>query len=59
MPISPTGLALFLVADIAKVTIKDVLKEMLPFYVPLIARLLLIIYIRWITMVVPNWALGN
>ena len=32
----PMGLALFLVADIAKVTMKDVLKEMMPYYVPLI-----------------------
>ena len=31
----PMGLALFLVADIAKVTMKDVLKEMVPYYVPL------------------------
>src|SRR5512141_1760345 len=32
----PMGLALFLVADIAKVTMKDVLKEMLPYYLPLV-----------------------
>ena len=31
----PMGLALFLVADIAKVTMKEVLKEMMPYYVPL------------------------
>ena len=31
----PMGLALFLVTDIAKVTMKDVLKEMAPYYVPL------------------------
>ena len=36
----PMGLALFLVADIAKVTMKEVLKEMLPYYVPLGATLL-------------------
>ena len=30
----PMGLALFLVGDIAKVTMKEVLKEMLPYYVP-------------------------
>ena len=30
----PMGLALFLVAEIAKVTMKDVLREMLPYYVP-------------------------
>ena len=31
----PMGLALFLVADIAKVSMKDVLKEMAPYYIPL------------------------
>ena len=31
----PMGLALFLVADIAKISMKDVLKEILPFYIPL------------------------
>ena len=41
----PMGLALFLVADIAKVSMKDVLKEMLPYYVPLAATLLLITYV--------------
>ena len=41
----PMGLALFLVGDIAKVTMKDVLKEMMPYYVPLVVTLLLITYV--------------
>ena len=41
----PMGLALFLVADIAKVTMKDVLKEMVPYYIPLAITLLLITYV--------------
>ena len=41
----PMGLALFLVADIAKVTMKEVLKEMVPYYVPLGVTLLLITYV--------------
>ncbi len=55
----PMGLALFLVADIAKVTMKDVLKEMLPYYLPLGITLLLITYIPGITTWIPTWALGN
>lgn len=55
----PMGLALFLVADIAKVTMKDVLKEMAPYYVPLVATLMLITYIPAITTWLPRWALGN
>jgi TRAP-type C4-dicarboxylate transport system permease large subunit len=45
----PMGLALYLVADIAQVSMKDVLREMLPFYIPLGLTLLLITYLPWIT----------
>ena len=55
----PMGLALFLVADIAKVTMKDVLREMLPFYVPLIGTLLLITYVPAITTWIPRLAVGG
>jgi len=54
----PMGLALFLVADIAKVTMKDVLKEMMPYYVPLAATLLLITYIPGLTTWIPRLAMG-
>jgi tripartite ATP-independent transporter DctM subunit len=55
----PMGLALFLVTDIAKVTMKEVLKEMAPYYIPLGVTLLLITYIPTITTWIPRWALGN
>jgi tripartite ATP-independent transporter DctM subunit len=55
----PMGLALFLVADIAKVSMREVLREMLPFYVPLAITLLLITYIPAITTWIPRLALGN
>jgi len=55
----PMGLALFLVTDIAKVSMKDVLKEMAPYYVPLGITLLLITYVPGITTSIPRWALGN
>jgi len=54
----PMGLALFLVADIAKVTMKDVLREMAPYYVPLGITLLLITYVPQITTWIPRIALG-
>ena len=53
----PMGLALFLVAEIAKVKMKDVLREMLPYYVPLVLTLLLITYFPAITTSIPRWAL--
>jgi TRAP-type C4-dicarboxylate transport system permease large subunit len=55
----PMGLALFLVADIANVTMKEVLKEMMPFYLPLAITLLLITYVPAITTWIPRVALGN
>lgn len=55
----PMGLALFLVADIAKVKMKEVLREMLPFYVPLLITLALITYVPAITTWLPRWAVGS
>ena len=54
----PMGLALFLVADIAKVRMQDVLREMLPFYVPLVATLLLITFVPAITLWLPRLTVG-
>jgi len=53
----PMGLALFLVADIAKVTMKEVLKELAPYYIPLVITLLLITYVPAITTWIPRMAL--
>lgn len=55
----PMGLALFLVADIAKVKMKDVLREMMPFYIPLGLTLLMITYLPWITTWIPRLVLGK
>ena len=48
-----------LVADIAKVKMKEVLREMLPFYVPLLITLMLITYVPAITTWLPRWAIGQ
>ncbi|HXK36363.1 MAG TPA: TRAP transporter large permease, partial [Candidatus Paceibacterota bacterium] len=37
----PMGLALFLICDIAKVSMRSVLRELLPFYIPLVGTLLI------------------
>ena len=55
----PMGLALFLVADIAKVSMKQVLREMMPYYVPLLVTLLLITYVPAITTWIPRLAMGG
>ncbi len=54
----PMGLALFLVADIAKVKMKDVLREMMPFYIPLLATLALITFFPALTLWIPRLAVG-
>jgi tripartite ATP-independent transporter DctM subunit len=55
----PMGLSLYLVSDIAKVKMREVLREMLPFYIPLVGTLLLITYVPWITTVIPKYFIGN
>jgi tripartite ATP-independent transporter DctM subunit len=55
----PMGLALFLVADIAKVSMKEVLKEMAPYYLPLVITLLLITYVPGLTTWLPRLAMGG
>ena len=55
----PMGLALYLVSDIAKVKMKEVLREMVPFYFPLIITLLLLTYVPELTIWLPRLALGN
>ena len=55
----PMGLALYLVSDIAKVPMKDVLREMAPYYIPLALTLLLITYVPVLTTWIPRMALGN
>jgi TRAP-type C4-dicarboxylate transport system permease large subunit len=54
----PMGLALFLVADIAKVPMKDVLREMVPYYLPLVATLALITFFPAVTLWLPRLAVG-
>jgi tripartite ATP-independent transporter DctM subunit len=54
----PMGLALFLVGDIARVSMKDLLREMAPYYVPLAVTLLLITYIPGLTTWIPRLALS-
>jgi tripartite ATP-independent transporter DctM subunit len=54
----PMGLALYLVADIAKVSMKDILKAMTPFYIPLAVTLLLITYFPALTTWLPKLAVG-
>jgi tripartite ATP-independent transporter DctM subunit len=50
----PMGLALFLMSDIAKVSMRALLREMLPFYIPLFATLALITLVPEISLWLPK-----
>jgi TRAP-type C4-dicarboxylate transport system permease large subunit len=47
------------VSDIAKVKMKEVLREMIPFYFPLVITLLLLTYVPELTTWLPRLALGK
>ncbi len=48
------GLALFLISDIAKVSMRAVLKEMIPFYIPLFGTLVIITLFPELTLWLPK-----
>jgi len=50
----PMGLALFLITDIAQVSMRDVLKALIPYYVPLLATLALITYYPDLVLWIPK-----
>jgi tripartite ATP-independent transporter DctM subunit len=50
----PMGLALFLISDIAKVSMRAVLKEMLPLYIPLVGTLAIITLFPELTLWLPK-----
>src|SRR5688500_14410545 len=55
----PMGVALCLVVDSAKVSMKEVLQQMVPYYLPLAVRLLLITCVPALTPWIPLTALRN
>ncbi|HTV70441.1 MAG TPA: TRAP transporter large permease [Rhizobiaceae bacterium] len=50
----PMGLSLFLVANIAQVSIKSLLRALLPFYVPLLATLGVLTFAKDLTLWLPR-----
>jgi len=50
----PMGLALFLITDIAQVSMRDVLKAMIPYYIPLLGTLILITYLPDVVLYIPK-----
>lgn len=50
----PMGLSLFLVADIAKVSIRQLLRALLPFYIPLLTTLAILTFAKDFTLWLPR-----
>ena len=50
----PMGLSLFLVANIAQISIKQLLRALLPFYVPLLATLAILTFMKDLTLWLPR-----
>ena len=50
----PYGLLLLMMVKITGVPLKDIVREMFPFHAAMIAALILITYIPWLTLVVPR-----
>ena len=50
----PMGLSLFLVASIAQISIKSLLRALLPFYVPLLATLAILTFFEDLTLWLPR-----
>ena len=50
----PFAMSIFLGADVAGCSVKDLLRDIWPYFIPLILTLLLITYVPWISMLIPN-----
>jgi len=50
----PMGLSLFLVSDIAKVSIRQLLKALVPFYIPLLTTLAILTFAKDFTLWLPR-----
>ncbi|MDE4580308.1 TRAP transporter large permease subunit, partial [Sinorhizobium meliloti] len=50
----PMGLSLFLVSDIAKVSIRQLLRALVPFYIPLVSTLVILTLAKDFTLWLPR-----
>jgi tripartite ATP-independent transporter DctM subunit len=50
----PLGLSIFVSSDIAEVPVEDVIKQMKPYYLPLLVTLLIVTYLPSLLLWIPN-----
>jgi tripartite ATP-independent transporter DctM subunit len=58
MATPPMGIGLYIVTKVGNVSFEQVTIAVIPFYIPLIIVLLLITYVPWLTLWLPNLILG-
>lgn len=55
----PVGVLLFIAQDIAKIGHADMVRAMIPFYVPLFLALLLLVLFPQVSLLIPNYVFGH
>ena len=50
----PYGLLLLMMVRVTGVPLKDIIREMMPFHAAMVATLVLITYVPWLTLVLPR-----
>jgi TRAP-type C4-dicarboxylate transport system permease large subunit len=55
----PVGIGLYVMTNVAKVRYEDLVIACLPFFIPLIACLLLITYVPELSLWLPNLVMGK
>ncbi|MBS5164566.1 MAG: TRAP transporter large permease [Butyricicoccus pullicaecorum] len=55
----PVGSSLFSGCQVANMDMEDMVKPLLPFYAAIFIALLLVVYVPWFSMVIPNLVMGS
>jgi len=50
----PVGMVLFAVAEVAKIKFDEMVKAIIPFYIPILFTLFLVTYVPWLCVFIPN-----
>ncbi len=58
MATPPMGIGLYIVTQVGNVSFESVTRAVIPFYIPLAIVLLLITYVPWLTLWLPNLVMG-
>ena len=58
MATPPMGIGLYIVTQVGDVSFEKVTRAVVPFYIPLTIVLLLITYVPWLTLWLPNLVMG-